>query len=110
MTFPLQRTIFAFLVLVYDRVGDRDKFLCENFSLGRPRFHATCHFFLVLVYDRVGDRDKFLCENFSLGRPRFHATCHLKIEANKLKLIHEYQRIATTAFLKSRIVTQFFFL
>ena len=76
MTFPLQRTIFVFLVLVYDRVGDRDKFLCENFSLGRPRFHATCH---------------------------------LKIEANKLKLIHEYQRIATTAFLKSRIVNTIFF-
>ena len=36
-------TVFGFLVMVYDRVGDGDKFSRENFGLGRPRFHATSH-------------------------------------------------------------------
>ena len=34
-----QRTIFDFLVMVYDRVGDGDKFLYENVGVGRFRFH-----------------------------------------------------------------------
>ena len=29
--------------MVYDRVGDANKFPYENFSLGRPCFHATSH-------------------------------------------------------------------
>ena len=29
--------------MVYDRVVDGDKISKENFSLGRPRFHATSH-------------------------------------------------------------------
>ena len=36
-------TLFGFLVMSYDRVGDGDKFSEENFGLGMPRFHATCH-------------------------------------------------------------------
>ena len=36
-------TLFGFLVMVYDRVGDGDKISKENFGLGRPRFHATIH-------------------------------------------------------------------
>ena len=29
--------------MVYDKVGDGDKFLSENFGLGRPRFYLTSH-------------------------------------------------------------------
>ena len=29
--------------MVYDRVGDGDKFSYENFGPARPRFHATNH-------------------------------------------------------------------
>ena len=36
-------TLFGFLVMVYDRVDDGDKFSKENFGLGRLRFHATNH-------------------------------------------------------------------
>ena len=36
-------TLFGFLVMVYDRVGDGDKISKENFDLGRPRFHVTSH-------------------------------------------------------------------
>ena len=36
--------------MVYDRVGDGDKFSRENFGLGRPRFHATSH---VEIEDKV---------------------------------------------------------
>ena len=43
MTFASQRTIFIFLVMVYDRMCGGDKRLCETFGLGRPRFHATSH-------------------------------------------------------------------
>ena len=41
MTFGSSR--FGFLVMVYDRIGDGDKFLNENFCLGRPHFFATSH-------------------------------------------------------------------
>ena len=36
-------TLFVFLVMVYDRVDDGDKFSQKNFSLGRLRFHATSY-------------------------------------------------------------------
>ena len=29
--------------MVYDKVGDGDKFSNKNFGLRRPRFHATSH-------------------------------------------------------------------
>ena len=29
--------------MVYDRVGDGDKFLYENFGLGKPRFYVVGH-------------------------------------------------------------------
>ena len=41
MAFTPQRTLFGFLVMVYDRVGDGDKFLNEHVALERPLFHAT---------------------------------------------------------------------
>ena len=34
-------TLFGFLVMVYDRVHDGDKFSKKNVSLGRLRVHAT---------------------------------------------------------------------
>ena len=43
MTFMPKKTLFGVLVMVYDRVGDGDKFSNENFGLRRPRFHATSH-------------------------------------------------------------------
>ena len=36
-------TLFGFLVMVYDRVDDGDKFSNKNFGLGSLRFHATSH-------------------------------------------------------------------
>ena len=36
-------TLFSFLVMVYDRVNDGDKFSKNNFGLGKLRFHATSH-------------------------------------------------------------------
>ena len=36
-------TLFGFLVMVYDRVDDGDKFSKKKFGLGRLRFHATGH-------------------------------------------------------------------
>ena len=36
-------TLFGFLSMVYDRVGDGDKISKENFGLRRSRFHATSH-------------------------------------------------------------------
>ena len=36
-------TLFGFLVIVYDRVGDGDKFSKENFGLVRPCFRASSH-------------------------------------------------------------------
>ena len=36
-------TLFGFLVMVYHRVDDGDKFSKKNFDLGRLRFHATTH-------------------------------------------------------------------
>ena len=29
--------------MVYDRLGDVDKFSYKDFGLGRPRFHASSH-------------------------------------------------------------------
>ena len=43
MTFASQITLFRFLVMVYSRAGDGDKFLYENLRLERLRFHATSH-------------------------------------------------------------------
>ena len=43
-------TLFGFLVMVYDRVGNRDKIPKENFSFGRPRFYATNYLKLKLKY------------------------------------------------------------
>ena len=36
-------TLFSFLVMVYDRVDDGDKFSKKDFGLGRLHFHATSH-------------------------------------------------------------------
>ena len=36
-------TLFAFLVVAYDRVDDGDKFSRKHFDLGRLRFHTTSH-------------------------------------------------------------------
>ena len=43
MNFAPQKTHFGFLVMVYDRGGDGEKFSYENFCLGRPHFHSTSH-------------------------------------------------------------------
>ena len=43
MTFVPHRVLFRILVMLYDRVGDGDKFWYENYGLERPRFHATSH-------------------------------------------------------------------
>ena len=43
MTFASKRTLFGFLIIVRDKEGNLDKFLFENFGLGRPRFHAISH-------------------------------------------------------------------
>ena len=37
------QTLFGFLVMVYYRVGNGNKFSYENFGLGRPHFYATSH-------------------------------------------------------------------
>ena len=39
---------FCFLVVVYDREDDGDKFSYENFGLGRSRFHTTSNLKLKL--------------------------------------------------------------
>ena len=36
-------TLLGFLVMVYDRVDDGDKFSKKHSGLGRLRFHATSH-------------------------------------------------------------------
>ena len=41
--FVLQKSFFGFLVTVYGKVGDGDKFSHETFVLVRPRFHAASH-------------------------------------------------------------------
>ena len=41
--------------MVWDRVGDRDKFSFENFGPGKPRFRTTSH-------------SKFKLNNFSRKR------------------------------------------
>lgn len=43
MAFAPLITLFAFLVMIYHRVDDRDKFLYENFVPGKPRFYASSH-------------------------------------------------------------------
>ena len=43
MTFVLQKTLFGFLVMVYDRVGEGNKFSNQYFGFKRPRFHTTSH-------------------------------------------------------------------
>ena len=41
MIFAPQKTLFDFLVIVYNRVGDGENFSYKNSGLGSPRFHAT---------------------------------------------------------------------
>ena len=41
MAYAPQKNIFGFLVMACDRICDADKFLYENFDLGRPPFYAT---------------------------------------------------------------------
>ena len=41
MTSASQKTFFGFLVMVYDRVGNGDKYSYQNFGLRRCRFYAT---------------------------------------------------------------------
>ena len=43
MTFASQKTFFCFLIMIYDRVGDGDKFSSENFGLRRPHFDVNSH-------------------------------------------------------------------
>ena len=43
MTYVLQKALFGISVTVYDKVGDGNKFLYENFGLGRFCFHVACH-------------------------------------------------------------------
>ena len=38
-----QKTLFAFKVMVYDRVGYGGKFSNKNFGLGKLYFHVTSH-------------------------------------------------------------------
>ena len=39
--FCAAKILFGFLVIVYDRVGDREKISSRNFDLGRSHFHAS---------------------------------------------------------------------
>ena len=39
----VKKYLFSYLVMVYDRVGDGDKFSCEKFGLGRPCFNVNSH-------------------------------------------------------------------
>ena len=41
MSFPLQKTLFGFLVMVCDKVDDGDKSSYENFGLARHCFHGN---------------------------------------------------------------------
>ena len=43
MTFAPQKIVLEYLVMVYDRVGDEDKFSFENLGLGKPCIYATSH-------------------------------------------------------------------
>ena len=38
-----KKTLFGFLLMAYEWVGDGDKFSKENFGLGMPRGYATSH-------------------------------------------------------------------
>ena len=48
MTYALQNTLFGFLVMVHDRVGDGNKFWCKNFGFWRSGFHVISHLKLKL--------------------------------------------------------------
>ena len=52
MTFATQINYFGFLVMIYDRVDDEDKFSKKNFGLRRLCFHATSHLKVSLVLAR----------------------------------------------------------
>ena len=41
ITFTPQKNSFGFLVMMYDKVGDGDRFSYKKFGLGRSRFYAT---------------------------------------------------------------------
>ena len=43
LTFASQKNSFSLLVMVYDKVDDRDQLSYENLALGRPRFYGTIH-------------------------------------------------------------------
>ena len=43
MTFAPQKIILEYLVMVYDRVGDQDKFSDKNLELGKPCIYDTSH-------------------------------------------------------------------
>ena len=43
MTFLLQKTLFGFLVMIYEKVSDVKKSSYGKFGLARPRFHVTSH-------------------------------------------------------------------
>ena len=51
INFASQKTLFFFLVMVYDRVGGGDKHSYEIFDLGRSRFHATIHLEIEYHFD-----------------------------------------------------------
>ena len=40
---PRKWTLFGFLVMIYDRADDGNKFSKKNFGLARLRFYATSH-------------------------------------------------------------------
>ena len=80
-TFAPQKLFFSFLVMVYDRVDDGDKFSNESLGPARPRFYGTSH----LKIETKVFFSWTLCQN----------------------VILEYH-IKATVFLKSWIVAQIF--
>ena len=46
-------TLFGFLVVLYDRVDDGDKFSKKNFGLGSLPYHATSHLKVVQWFVQV---------------------------------------------------------
>ena len=40
MTFALYKAFFGFLMMVYDRVGNGDKFSHKNFGFRKPLFYV----------------------------------------------------------------------
>ena len=53
MTFALQINSLGFLVVLYDRVDDVDKFSKKNFGLGSLRYHATSYLKVVQWFVQV---------------------------------------------------------